>query len=265
MHRNFGAIVLFIVLSACAAPAPPTPTSVPVAPTSVPTIASPTNTPVPTLNPRTANIKEIVNKVDARNTQAQNFDAATLGQSLNVGGQARTGENSKARLDFTEGTIIRLGPSTILSVEDLTANSGSPLTRFQLELGKLWIALKGGTLDVKTPAGIVSVRGSYTILEVFADGSVRVAHLEGVAVHVPTNTVLGNLKGLVLMRDGTIADRFDVPPTFLMDFCDNNMESCPTLLNLLGIRSLENVRELIDKNPPSKENPKCRPSRTGGC
>lgn len=259
MRKLLMALMLLVALSACTTPASPSSTSVPGPAGPSPTAGA------PTLNPRTANIKEIVNQVDARNSQAQDFGTASVGQSLNVGGQARTGENSKARLDFTEGTIIRLGPSTILSVQDLTANNGSPLTRFQLELGKLWIALKGGTLDVQTPAGIVSVRGSYTILEVFSDGTVRVAHLEGVAVHVPTNTTLGNLQGLVLMRGGAITDRFDVPPTFLMDFCDNNLESCQPLLSLLGIRSLDTVREKIDKEPPSKESPKCRPSRTGGC
>jgi len=261
MRKIFLAIALLFALGACAAPPSATPT------TLLPTLAAaPTTTSSPpTIGARTANLKEIINTVQARGSADKNFESANVGLTLNIGGQARTGENSKARLDFVEGTIVRLGPTTVLTVEELASNNGSPLTRFQLELGKLWIALQGGTLDVKTPAGIVSVRGSYTMIETFADGTVRVAHLEGVAVHVPTNTRLSNMKGLVLGPDGKIVSQFDVPHTFLVDFCDNNQESCQPLLKLLGYKSLDAVREIIDKNPPGKENPRCKPSPRGGC
>lgn len=265
MRKIFLATGLLLALGACAAPTPTvTPTAAPsilVAPSS-PTIA---NTPQATIGGRTANLKEIVNTVQTRGAADKNFESANVGLTLNVGGQARTGENSKARLDFVEGTIVRLGPTTILTVEELANTNGSPLTRFQLELGKLWIALQGGTFDVKTPAGIVSVRGSYGMIEVFSDGTVRVVDLEGIFVHVPTNTRLSNMKGLVLGKDTKIISDFAVPETFLIDFCDNNQESCPTLLKLLGIKSIEPLRDPNEKREPGKENPKCRPTRLGGC
>lgn len=264
MRKIFLAIALLLVLTACAAPAP-TATPIPFTPTTLPptfAIVAPTATPQTTIGGRTANIKEIINTVQARGSADKSFESANVGLTLNVGGQARTAENSKARLDFVEGTIVRLGPTTVLTVEELANNNGSPLTRFQLELGKLWIALHGGTLDVKTPAGIVSVRGSYGMIEVFEDGTVRVVDLEG--VFVQGTTTLGNMQGLNLIKGGSV-ERFNVPPAFLVDFCDNNQESCRMLLDLLGIRTLES----IDKEPPggSKESPKsppCRP-RTTGC
>jgi hypothetical protein len=260
---------LLLGLGACAAPnsVPPTATAEPATPMAATSRATlPTSTlPPPTVSGRTASIKEIVNTVQARGSLVKDFQPANIGLTLNVGGQARTAENSKARLDFIEGTIVRLGPTTVLTVEELAGSESSPLTRFQLELGKLWIALRGGILDVKTPAGIVSIRGSYSIIEVFADGIVRVAHLEGTAVHAPTTTTLTNMKGMVLNRDGTIADRFDVPYTFLLDFCDHNDESCRTLLSLLGIKGIDTVREIIEKNPPEKESPKSPPCSRRGC
>ena len=260
MRKIFLTVALLFGQAACAAP--PSPPS--TAPTTSPPIlaAAPTpgpaltrNSPQTTIGGRTANIKEIVNSVQARGSADKKFESANVGLTLDVGGQARTAENSKARLDFVEGTIVRLGPTTVLTVEELASNNGSPLTRFQLELGKLWIALHGGTLDVKTPAGIVSVRGSYGIIEVFSDGTVRVVDLEGVFVH--GGTTLGNMQGLSLTKEG-LSQRFEVPPTFLIDFCDNNDESCKPLLNLLGIKSLDSFQNLKDNNP-GQESPKTPP------
>jgi hypothetical protein len=68
------------------------------------------------------------------------------------------------------------------------------------------------------------------------------------------------MQGLSLTKDGR-TEKFDVPPTFLMDFCDNNDESCKPLMNLLGIKSLDNFQNLKENNPPGPgiESPKSPP------
>src|SRR5712692_7214478 len=78
-----------------------------------PAFQAPT-TPTPAVAGRTATIKEIQNNVQARATAATDFLQATLNLLLGVGGQVRTGQTSKTRIDFSEGTIVRLGDNTLL-------------------------------------------------------------------------------------------------------------------------------------------------------
>lgn len=99
--------------------------------------------------------------VEARASAAEEYAPATTGQILNTGGAMRTGEDGRARLDLNpDGTIIRVAPNTIFSIPGLEEQENEPLTLLELFLGKLYIILTGGELQVKTPSGVAAVRGS---------------------------------------------------------------------------------------------------------
>jgi hypothetical protein len=109
---------------------------------------------------RTATISEISNVVLSRVNEQLPEGNATVGQIILAGGIVRTLPDSKARIDLSEGTIVRLAPQTAFTVTQLSQDSNNPFTLLRLFTGKVWIILNGGSLDVETPVGVASVRGS---------------------------------------------------------------------------------------------------------
>lgn len=135
----------------------------------------------PTAEPRTAVFAEIENDVQARLTTDDPYTVATIGQAIPVGGQARSGEDSRARLDLLpDATIVRLGPSTQFTLTELRMDAGNPATRLRLLGGQLWIVLNGGALEVETDLGTAAVRGSMMgVLYDAVAGFMKVTCLEG--------------------------------------------------------------------------------------
>jgi LysM repeat protein len=125
----------------------------------------PTPLPTPTPDPRSAAVSEVVQTVETRAGEGQTYAQVTTGYVLRGGGQVRTGQASKARLDISDGTILRLAQNSSFTLEDITPFSGGVLARLQLEAGKLWVSLTGGTLQVETPVGVASVRGSFAVIQ----------------------------------------------------------------------------------------------------
>jgi len=162
--------ILILLLGACApAATPPAPTATVTftprpSPTSIPPTATITPLPTATATPvsnRTATINDIQNTVDARLSQSMDFAPAALGLVLKSGGEARTGEDGKARLDLApDGTIVRVAPNSTFTVLQLYGDETTPFTKLHLFLGKVWVLLKGGSLEVETPSGVAAVSGS---------------------------------------------------------------------------------------------------------
>lgn len=110
-----------------------------------------------------ATVREIEGDVSLRAVEADAFASAVVGDTLYVNAQLQTGQDSRSRVDFEDGTIVRVGPGTtftMTAIED-GAEDGGLLKQLEMELGKLWIILNGGTLDIKTDTGVASVTGSY--------------------------------------------------------------------------------------------------------
>jgi len=128
----------------------------------------------------TANLSDIIGEVYALQPNQPNFEKAKDYMVINSGGQIRTLENSKVRLDISDGNIVRLGPSTIFTLQGEESTAEGLFTRLKIEAGELWIILKGGSLNVETPSGVASVRGSYMSVSVDPQsGTVKITCLEG--------------------------------------------------------------------------------------
>lgn len=124
-------------------------------------IATPTRAPTQR-GPRTARVAELTDlpsDVFTRLTANAAEGQAVIGQVLSVGGTVRTQDRGNARIDINDGTIIRVSPKTLFTITQLEPSS--PVTRLFLTLGKVWITLSGGSMQVETPIGAASVRGSY--------------------------------------------------------------------------------------------------------
>jgi hypothetical protein len=110
-------------------------------------------------------LSETFGTVEVQNSAQNPFNLVNDGFLLKPAMQLQTKEESRVRLDLSTGSIVRLGQMTIFSLDPKNAASGGVLSRLELQIGKVWIILKGGSLDVNTPAGLASVRGSYMSVE----------------------------------------------------------------------------------------------------
>jgi LysM repeat protein len=208
-------------------------------PTEVPA-AQPTQPPETGM--RTATIGEIVNVVEAKESAEGTFAQVEKGLVLEVGGQLRTGAESKTRVDFSEGAIVRLGENSFLTIDANTGAGGDPFTSFSLEVGKLWASLTGGSLEVNTPIGVATVRGSYAFFEYIpgdpndlSDDVLTLNCLEG-SCRAENETVdekLGNLEQIVLTGGGQQFTRDRLGFDAVEDFVNNNPEAGQALVATL--------------------------------
>ena len=168
MKKITTALLLFtLLLGACsnssttpesAATQNPAPTAIAAATDSVATESVAIESTVPA---REAVISEIENTVSARTSPNADPAPASIGMSIGIGGGIETGSDGRARIDLRpDGTIIRVGPNSSFTVPELIEVNGEPKTTIELFFGKIYILLNGGSLEVKTPTGIASVRGS---------------------------------------------------------------------------------------------------------
>ncbi|NOY97799.1 MAG: DUF3048 domain-containing protein [Chloroflexi bacterium] len=179
----------------------------------------------PTSPPLSASLSELEGTVKIKQPQDAGFSEAVAGMTLQIQGQVQTGIDGRARLDLSSGTIIRVAPSSLFTLEDNQQQDDGLATRLRLEAGKLWIILNGGLLEVETPSGLASVRGSYMSVELQSDGLVKVTCLDG-------HCHLGNDAGSVDLVAGEAA--------FVQ-----NISQTPTD----GKMSSEDIREWLDNNP----------------
>ncbi len=133
--------------------------------TAAPSTASSSSS-SPAASALTAALSEVQGQVGIKQSGAADFSPASNGMILQVGGEIQTGDDGRARLDLSSGTIVRISPSSLFTLVSNQPVSGGLATQMKLTLGELFIILKGGTADVTTPSGVASVRGSYLGIEV---------------------------------------------------------------------------------------------------
>ena len=99
--------------------------------------------------------------IQYRADASADWQEAVDGQPLAIGAQVRTGDGVQALIRLTEGSRIRLGPDTTLTLNILNPYLDSLLTSVALDSGQVWVLLNGGAMDIETPLGIVAARSAY--------------------------------------------------------------------------------------------------------
>jgi hypothetical protein len=156
----------------------------------------------------TAKLGELWGSVLVRADENAAFQQAELGQVLQVGAQIQTDSTGKARVDFSTGTVVRVGPDTLFTLQPAPEDSEGTVIPLQLVAGKLWVVLRGGSFEVETETGVASVSGSMmTVNFNSASGKVRIICIEG-------HCALTNAAGEVQLAAGQTAEAFgpDQPP-----------------------------------------------------
>ncbi len=117
---------------------------------------------------REAVVSEFENEVVVRTASDGEFIPAESGFVIQAGGGLQTGADGRARIDLKpDGTILRVAPNSAFTLPEITTVDGEPKTTLSLVFGKIFVLLNGGSLDVETPSGVASVRGS--LLSVSSD------------------------------------------------------------------------------------------------
>jgi len=153
-----------------------------------------------------AALSEIQGTVGIKPPESADFRPATGDTVLTERGQVQTGEDGRVRLDLSDGTLFRMAPMSLFKLISNQSTDQGLVTRLNLELGRLFIVLKGGSMDVETPSGVASVRGSFMMVEVSESLDVMVTCLEG---HCEASNPAGKVqfgagqKSLLLHRDPT--------------------------------------------------------------
>jgi hypothetical protein len=127
----------------------------------------------------TATLNEISGSVEVKQTSESAFASAADGLVLQTGGELRTGDDGRARLDLSDGTLLRVGPSSAFALQALDSDADGTKTSLRLDQGQIWIILNSGALQVETSSGVASVRGSYLSVLKQPDGAVKITCLEG--------------------------------------------------------------------------------------
>jgi hypothetical protein len=108
-----------------------------------------------------AALSEMAGVVVVRNSDQAPYNPVKNGFLLKSTMQLQTKEQSRVRLDLSTGSIVRLGQLTIFSLATEQTGAQGGLSQIEVQAGRIWVILKGGSLNVNTPAGLASVRGSY--------------------------------------------------------------------------------------------------------
>jgi len=139
----------------------------------------------------TGTIKETQGEVTIKQPDQGSFSTAGIGTVLQLHGQLQTASSSTARLDLSSGTIVRVAPSSLFTLEANKKTSNGLVTTLTLTVGQVFIILKGGSLDISVPSGVASVRGSFMSALIYpASNKVFVECLEG---HCSATNKAGNL------------------------------------------------------------------------
>jgi len=216
MKKNLAYLALLLSLSLFACQPPPTPTALPSATSE--TIATETESPANLVSPTAtlntalnAILQEIEGSVQAKDISEADFVSAEDGRTIEEDGQVRTLEDGYTRVDLSSGTLIRMAPLSYFTLVENQPQDDSLFTRIKLEVGQIWIILNGGSLEVETPSGQASVRGSYMMIEIDPETQATlVTCLEG-------NCSLKNPAGIVELVNGQRA-KLDLPDLDGEDF-----------------------------------------------
>jgi hypothetical protein len=175
LNRSFVIFILIIILLGACGGAPETAVATPVAPPAV------TRMPIQaTEDVFTVSLSEIVGGVLARTAQEPGFSEVKNGYIVQLLGQVQTQTGGRARLDFSTGSLVRLGPNTLFTLQPPEEDSQGLLIRIRLEVGRIWVILQGGSLEVETKSGVAAVRGSYMSVSYNPDsGEASITCLEG--------------------------------------------------------------------------------------
>jgi hypothetical protein len=110
-------------------------------------------------------LSDLSGQVEVQQTADRSFVSAVAGMEVFLNGQVQTGPDGRVRLDFADGTIVRISPNSLFTLVAIEEENDGTFKQLYMQSGQMWVVLNGGSLQVDTPSGVASVRGSYMMVE----------------------------------------------------------------------------------------------------
>ncbi len=185
--------------------------------------------------PITAALSELEGLVEAKAPGAAEFTQVVAGLVLEIQSQIQTGADGKVRLDISDGTILRLGPQTLFTLEGEEQTASGPLTKVKVAAGQIFIILSGGALEVDTPSGVASVRGSYMEVRIDPDtGLIYITCLEGDCTAQTNGGEVAFFAGqtATITREDLPPELGEMTPEDILRWLQNNPEATAVIVPL---------------------------------
>jgi hypothetical protein len=194
----------------------------------------------------TAFLSELEGEVIAKQVDENDFYEVSNGFVLNSLGQVSTGYESRVRLDISDGSIVRLGANAIFTLDYGKKTSEGTNTKLELNLGQIWVILKGGSIDIETESGLASVRGSFLGLSVGPNGEVYLTCFEGDCYIATALGVFHFSAGETILATGLFVD--PIPGYMTQEEIDAFMEINPEALAAYAAH-----QAAVDTNEPDDD------------
>jgi hypothetical protein len=210
-------------------------------------------------------LSEITGVVEVQNNLQAPYQPVNNGFLLSSTMQLETKEDSRVRLDLSSGSIVRLGPLTIFSLGSISPASNGILSQIALQAGRIWIVLKGGSLNVTTPAGLASVRGSYMSIWIVPNTTtIRVTCLEGSCEFKDAAGVVDMTTGqkIVISNPNIVPTVEKMDQTDIQSWLDNSPEAVPIVQQVLSLLASPTPSPTPSLTPSKKPVPQPFPSPT---
>ena len=127
-----------------------------------------------------ANLKVTEDQVSIKVKGASSFVDAKDGQALHQGDALKTDADGRAEIDYTDGSLTRLGGSTVFTISKLTSERGGRQTQGTLSVGETWNRAakvsETGSFSVKAGGTTAAVEGTAFVVKCVpkTDGSKEV-------------------------------------------------------------------------------------------
>lgn len=181
-----------------------------------------------------ATITSMHNRVQEKTSSNPSWHKSQIKSILHAGDSIRTGSLSRAEITYSDGTVTRIGPHTVMRVSEHSAQR----TNLKLITGKLWLKVsKGnGRLQIQTPTATAAVLGTELL----------VTNDENDISHVTT------LDGLVEVT-GSEGDKMLVKPGEWVEIAPGKKIEAPTKFDWDSLK--KNERFMLDTSfVPTTEN-----------
>jgi len=139
---------------------------------------------------RIAHVSNPVGTVLAKIPRATDFAPLQQAQNVLAGTVLKTGPASSLTLNWIDGTRLKVGPETIMTVLKCQINhdTGEQVSLFRLDVGEIWVRVRKllsreSKFEIRTPTATAGVRGTVFVVRVTPEGDTEVVVLEG-KVHV---------------------------------------------------------------------------------
>src|SRR3954447_8104255 len=111
-----------------------------------------------------ATLKVLGPEVEVKHAGHAKYVAAKEGETLEQGDSIQTDDAGRAEIDYTDGSLTRLAPSTVFTISKLTDRRGARQTQGTLGVGETWNRAakvsENGSFEVKAGGTTAAVEGT---------------------------------------------------------------------------------------------------------